>query len=300
MIDTDNPPHTFFKLPQPVLALQGRARTCLATCLNAMFDQVDDTFFDLADRADNNRQQTMYFDAMRLLRVERKNIEHNFFRALTQGFQQLGDSVSQESVVRGPKEGLEVVENDQLEEIIALDTMVSKATDQCKGELEALNARIGSQVPASVTMKNNPVGPDVVCDAFNESVSHLNLKIPIKLVLFKLFERHVLVPLKDFLAESNRRLRELGILPEFEQSRRAKAEESPREPLPRKEAEEVMPSSPAAGRPSPGSFSDTESTGEGSGRYGQFIAQLKNLLQWESRNTAPASGAEGRSERVGA
>lgn len=308
MIDTGNPPHTFFKLPQPVLALQGRARTCLASCLNAMFDQVDDTFFDLADRADNNRQQTMYFDAMRLLRVERKNIEHNFFRVLTQGFQQLGVSVSPDSLGRGPNAGLEVVENDQLEEIIALDTMVSKATDQCKGELEALNARIGSQVPASVTMKNNPVGPDVICDAFNESVSHLNLKIPIKLVLFKLFERHVLVPLKDFLAESNRRLRELGILPEFEQSRRARAEDSPREPQLRREAADVRPSSAAAGHPAPGSFSDTESAGdsagdsavEGSARYGQFIAQLKNLLQWESRNTAPASGAEGQSERVGA
>ncbi|TNE95481.1 MAG: DUF1631 family protein, partial [Gammaproteobacteria bacterium] len=195
MTDTKTPSEAFYKLPQPVLALQGRARTFLATCLTTMFDQVDDTFFDLADRADNNRQQTMYFDAMRLIRVERKNIEHHFFRSLTQGFQQLGNPMASSFAERKEK-GLEVIENDELEEIIALDTMVSKLVEQCKPELEALNTRIGSLVPATVTMKNNPVGPDVICEAFNESVAHLDFKIPIKLVFFKLFDRLVLSALQ--------------------------------------------------------------------------------------------------------
>lgn len=296
MLDKD-PSQAFYKLPQPVLALQGRARTYLATCLNAMFDQVDDTFFDLADRADNNRQQTLYFDAMRLIRMERKNIEHHFFRALTQGFQSLGNSRDTGLGSRSPQ-GLEVIENDQLEEIIALDTMVSKAVEQCKAELEPLNARIGSLVPAEVTMKNNPVGPDVVCEAFNEAVAHLELKIPIKLVFFKLFDRLVIAPLKDFLVEANRRLRDTGILPDYEQRQKAAkaAEEEPPGPAPVRLVSGVAGGEPAemkGYRPSP----SLDAGGDCSGTYGQFISQLKNLLGWEQGGTN-AQGAGSSEERV--
>ena len=224
MIDTKSPTEAFYKLPQPVLALQGRARTYLTACLASMFDQVDDTFFDLADRADNNRQQTMYFDAMRQIRMERKNIEHHFFRCLTQGFQLLGNPRSS-GFVEPKDKGLEVIENEQLEEIIALDTMVSKLVEQCKSELEALNIRIDSLVPAKVTMKNNPVGPDVICEAFNESVAHLDLKISIKLVFFKLFDRLVLAALQDFLVDSNRRLKDMGIIPDLEKLKKSQAAE---------------------------------------------------------------------------
>ncbi|WP_461518757.1 DUF1631 family protein [Porticoccus sp.] len=306
MTDINSPPQTFFKLPQPVLALQGRARTYLAACLNSMFDQVDDTFFDLADRADNNRQQTLYFDAMRMIRVERKNIEHHFFRALTQGFQQLGNATDTGFSPRSRQQGLEVIENDRLEEIIALDTMVSKAAELCKAELDALNVRIGSLVPAAVTMKNNPVGPDVICESFNEAVAHLDLKIPIKLVFFKLFERHVTVPLKDFLTESNRRFREMGILPDLEQVRKAKAEKPPEKPKRPPDQAAVTgdaSTNSAAGEGRQESKNlplDREAGRESPVRYGQFISQLKNLLQWDSRagNQGEAGATSG--ERVGA
>ncbi len=305
MTETKSPSEAFYKLPQPVLALQGRARTYLATCLTTMFDQVDDTFFDLADRADNNRQQTMYFDAMRLIRVERKNIEHHFFRCLTQGFQQLGNPLASGYAERKEK-GLEVIENDQLEEIIALDTMVSKLVEQCKPELEALNTRIDSLVPASVTMKNNPVGPDVICEAFNESVAHLDLKIPIKLVFFKLFDRLVMAALQDFLVDCNRRLKEMGVVPDLEKAKKAKVE-PPKKPEPRSAAP-VQEKTPDKGqsnhlppesvqRPGPKPVA-----GRSSGRYGQFISQLKNRLQWDSRENmanVDAGGGEGAlGERV--
>ncbi|WP_438952141.1 DUF1631 family protein [Porticoccus sp.] len=311
MTDVDKLSQALFRLPQPLLALKGRAHTFFAGRISTMFDQVDDTFFDLADRADNYRQQSMYFDAMRLIRVERKNIEHQFFGVLTHSFQQLGQRRDSGLSTRGA-EGLEVVENEQLEEIIALDTMVSRVSEQCKAELEALNTRLGSLVPASVIMKNNPVGPDVICESFNKAVSHLALKLPVKLVLFKLFDRQVMGPLRDFLVESNNRLRDMGVLPDLEQLHKARLEQRQQEKPPVRPSESVA--APVAGHPSAGTCAgqarpDNRPTdgvadhgrqsdsGQGGrspdeGRhYGPLLSQLKNLLQW-----APGKSSVGAAE----
>ena len=315
MTDVDKLSVALFRLPRPLLALKGRIHTFLSSRLNNMFDQVDDTFFDLADRADNNRQQTMYFDAMRLIRMERKNIEHNFFGVLTQSFQQLGQYQDPELPSQEP-EGLEVVENEQLEEIIALDTMVFRVSELCKPELEALNTRLSSMVPASVTLKNNPVGPEVICESFNEAVAHLELKLPVKLVLFKLFDRQVMVSLKDFLVEGNKRLSDMGVLPDLEQLRKARAEPRQQEKPPAPPPEQTSAagaahsfSSPApsttpasaseeaVGRPGPDSRATDSSRQAGTSqakkrrqddgqRYGQLLSQLKNLLHWGPSGTS--------------
>ncbi|WP_297188961.1 DUF1631 family protein [uncultured Porticoccus sp.] len=321
MTDVDKLSVALFRLPRPLLALKGRVHTFLSSRLNNMFDQVDDTFFDLADRADNNRQQTMYFDAMRLIRMERKNIEHNFFGVLTQSFQQLGQHQDPELPTQEP-EGLEVVENEQLEEIIALDTMVFRVSELCKPELEALNTRLSSMVPATVTMKNNPVGPDVICESFNEAVAHLELKLPVKLVLFKLFDRQVMVSLKDFLVEGNKRLRDMGVLPDLEQLRKARVEQRQQEkpPAPPPEQASVAgtahsSSSPApvsasasgetAGQPGPDSRATDSRHQAGTGqptnrrqddgqRYGQLLSQLKNLLHWGASGKSGSEAADTR------
>ncbi|PHS74638.1 MAG: hypothetical protein COB19_06235 [Porticoccus sp.] len=307
MTDVDKLSQALFRLPQPLLALKGRAHTFLAGRLSTMFDQVDDTFFDLADRADNNRQQTMYFDAMRLIRIERKNIEHKFFGLLTHSFQRLGQHQDLDLSVQGV-EGLEVVGNEQLEEIIALDTMVFRVSELCKPELEALNTRLSSMVPASVTMKNNPVGPDVICESFNEAVVPLELKLPVKLVLFKLFDRQVMVSLKEFLVEGNKRLRDMGVLPDLEQLRKSRVEQRQqvKTPVPSPEqasaAGAAHSSSPsasgeAAGRPGPDSRATDSRRQAGASqakhrrqddgqRYGQLLSQLKNLLHWGPSGTS--------------
>ena len=311
MTDVDKLSVALFRLPRPLLALKGRVHTFLASRLNNMFDQVDDTFFDLADRADNNRQQTMYFDAMRLIRMERKNIEHNFFGLLTHSFQQLGQYQDPELPSPEP-EGLEVVENEQLEEIIALDTIVFRVTELCKPELEALNTRLSSLVPASVTMKNNPVGPEVICESFNEAVSHLDLKLPVKLVLFKLFDRQVMVSLQEFLVEGNKRLRDMDVLPDLEQLRKARVEPRQQEKPPVSPSEPVSlaggsppsppPSGESTGRPGPDSRVTDSRRQSGTGqanrrqddgqRYGQLLSQLKSLLHWDSDTSgSDAAGA---------
>ena len=165
--------------------------------------------------------------------------------------------------------------------------MVSKTSELCKAELESLSARVNSLVPAVISAKNNPVGPDAICEAFNSAVAHLQLSLPTKLVFFKLFDRHVMVPIKEFLVQSNRHLKEMGVLPDLELKRKAKAE-NPSTHQTSKESG-VTPKEPA----------DTSMSGDTSGgrqngrqKYGQLISQLQNMMQWEdgSVTSGPSGG----------
>jgi len=280
VVDAEKLKRSSFKLPQALLVLQKNAKTFLVPQLASVFDHVDDTFFDLADRAESNRHQTVYFDAMRLIRVERKAIEHHFFNTLASNFQRLGDEKYRGNSASSPGgSGLELVENEDLEEIIALDTMVSKAAERCKAELEFLSVRVNSLVPALISAKNNPVGPDEICEAFNSAVAHLELSLPTKLVFFKLFDRHVMVSIKEFLVQSNRHLKEMGVLPDLELKRKAKVE---------KPSSNQTPKESGATHQSSGTNTTSKRGGShqtGRPRFGQFISQLQNMMQWETSKT---------------
>ena len=178
-------------LPPSLRMLRGRAERHFASRLKMVFDQVDDTFFDLADSARNHRRQTHYFDAMRLIRVERKTISSEFVRAISGAFEFLAnpDVAAPKPAGRAEGSNFELIADDELEEIIALDTMVSKAEEQCCQQLQLFIRRLDNQVLQSVNSKNNPLGPGVICDSFFKATEGLEVGIRSKLVLLKLFER---------------------------------------------------------------------------------------------------------------
>lgn len=304
VVDTEKLKRDAFKLPQPLVALQENAKTFFNASLSAVFDHVDDAFFDLADRAESNRSQTIYFDAMRLIRVERRAIEHHFFNTLTSNFCRLGDKKyrgATTSSETGQHHGLAVIENEALEEMIALDTMVSKSAEACKAELELVSARIDSLVPAGVSAKNNPLGSDAICEAFNEAVAHLDLSLPIKLVLLKLFDRHVVTPLKEFLLQSDQLLKGMGVVPSREFRRKPQEKQSPAQKKNTSidtgahEAGSVASSQSAESRVRQPSFKGGQPRRQ---KYGQLISQLQNIMQWEANSARAESG--GQSEKKAA
>src|SRR5690554_6183035 len=59
----------------PVAAVRDRALTYLQVGLSELLGSLDDTLFEKADRAGSNADQSMFFDAMRLLRLQRHALE---------------------------------------------------------------------------------------------------------------------------------------------------------------------------------------------------------------------------------
>ena len=54
--------------------------------LQELFDNADDTLFEMADRARNDVEQNIFFEAMRDLRLKRKNIERGFLEQFFEAF----------------------------------------------------------------------------------------------------------------------------------------------------------------------------------------------------------------------
>jgi hypothetical protein len=219
LIDTEGLKAKAFKFPAPLRELRDMTRKSLSEKLSTVFEQVDDTFFDLADRAESNSEQTAYFDAMRMIRLERKAIEQKFSISIDQAFQQLGGVNYQGIAYDSEKPGgfnLEVIENEDLEETIALDAMVSKVSQHEKHELKKIIARINFLVSAEVMANSNPLGPEIICNALNDALEPLDIDIRSKLVFFKLIDRHMIDGMGVLLKSGNEMLREMGVLPDLD------------------------------------------------------------------------------------
>lgn len=189
----------------------------LSAALIRMLGKVDDTLFEWSEKSENKVDQNLYFDAMREVRLKRASMEIAFKAQLIEGFnreiRKEGDAG--ESSLRA--EEMSLVDDDGLEEALAVKNMVSKIEVECKQELHHLNRRVGMLLnDPELTRAKNPIGPEVICNAFREACGDFESGIKVKLIVMKLFDRYVVTEEVPGLYRAvNRLLIEKGVLPEL-------------------------------------------------------------------------------------
>lgn len=213
------------RLPSPLQSLREQARQHLQTLLRELFDRADDALFDLADKAGSNQEQNLYFDSMREVRIRRRAIEASFFKTFdnnllllvdadrNRGKPEAGNSVSLDE--------LSLVQNDELEEMVAVDGMINKSTERFADLLQPLTLRIDHLVPVKVYQKNNPVAPFPICHSFSEAIRPVRIDVKARLLLFKLFDQMVLGKLAELYKRLNQLLIDANILPTLPSQHRA-------------------------------------------------------------------------------
>ncbi|MEX0731592.1 MAG: DUF1631 domain-containing protein [Aquisalimonadaceae bacterium] len=189
----------------------------LVAMLRHMLDQVDDALFDRAEKADSNEAQTAYFDAMREARLKRREIERRFEQALSAHHEDPESAHVSAASTRAPGHSeLSLLDHDELEESLAVETMVSKARGNQVQRLVHICQRLNGLAGRDIYNENsNPVDPRQIASAFETAVDVLNADIKSRLVIYKLFERHVVGQLGGLYEEINRLLVDAGILPEI-------------------------------------------------------------------------------------
>lgn len=222
-------PVVLTRLPATMHSLRDKARQQLQGLLRDLFDKVDDAMFELADKATNNQDQNIYFESMREVRLGRKTMEAAFFRSIDIRFAQLLDHTAYRNEVVGPSpdkefslDDLTLVKNDDLEEIVAVEAMINKANEQFAEQIQHLTLRIDHLVPIKVYQKNNPLGVDVICHAFDDASKNLHIDVKAKLVLFKLFDNMVMTKLGDIFQALNQLLIDANIMPSLKAGSRTK------------------------------------------------------------------------------
>ncbi|WP_394560704.1 DUF1631 domain-containing protein [Aquipseudomonas alcaligenes] len=206
------------RLPVALTQVRDKAAQQLKLALQGLFDNADDTLFEMADRASSNAEQNAFFEAMRDLRLKRKSIERGFLQKVFESFStlnqyEIGSPAPQLGTVSF--ESLSLVQDDVLEESVALDAMVSRVVNRDGVALGHLTTRLNAMISKKLEDKSNPLGPRVLCEQFMSACEGLGVEIRVKLIILKLFEKYVLGDLDQLYANANQQLVEAGVLPEL-------------------------------------------------------------------------------------
>ncbi len=215
-------------LPALVVATRRTAKHHLKKRLPAFFSQVDDSLFALADKAENNQLQNLYFDAMREVRLKKDAMTSAYRSRLDALFNEsLGGSAAQPDTPEelGPLDQVGLVGDEQLEESLALTNMISSAETQYREALYALTTRLDFLIDdQEIGKDNNPLRPHVICHAFTAAVDELDSDLRIRLVIYKLFDKHVVQQLDDMYSAINADLVAAGVLPRIKTPAQRSAE----------------------------------------------------------------------------
>ncbi len=205
------------KLPVALIHVRDKAAALLKGNIQELFANADDSLFEMADRATSNNEQNTLFEAMRDLRLKRKNIERSFLQQLFESFA----SLNQHQIGSAPTlevyslESLSLVQNDALEESVAIDSMVAKVKRRDEQALHHLTARFNHVLSRKLTDETNPLSPRVLSENFIKSCNSINFAINIKLIILKLFEKHILSELDLLYQEVNDVLISANVLPDL-------------------------------------------------------------------------------------
>ncbi|KJV30952.1 DUF1631 domain-containing protein [Luteibacter yeojuensis] len=201
--------------------VRGLATKRLHALASNMFENIDDALFDLAEKAENNAAQTQFFDGMREVRKKRAIVERTF---LGQVARDLADFSA--GRLRAPDTEthtrplanieLSLVGENELEESLAVTSMVGKNEQRLARALFAVNQRL-SVICGGNKMDDatNPVGPASLANAFRQGLRELMVEVRVKLIIYKLFDRYVLAGIDELYDDINNELAAAGVLPQL-------------------------------------------------------------------------------------
>lgn len=193
----------------------------LPPLITSLFEKLDDSLFELSEKSESDVQQASYFDAMRELRKERAHIEKQFKKKICIEYDRFwSHGPDNREADKQDNDGLPAVlsllEEDALEEFLALTNLVSKGENRYQRELEALNERFSHIIDgAEVTHQSNPVSPYIISNQFHELLHPVLVDLPVKLVIYKLFDKFVMHYMGSIYDELNLLLGKQGVLPKL-------------------------------------------------------------------------------------
>ncbi|MBO1537722.1 DUF1631 domain-containing protein [Pseudomonas sp. OA65] len=260
------------RLPVILLQVRDKAAQQLRLGLQGLFDNADDTLFEMADRARDDVEQNLYFEAMRDLRLKRKSIEREFIEQFFETFVSLAqyDLTHATLAPALASDGQPQRSHDDLERQLAVEAMVSRVLRRDGVALEQLTARFGVLLDRPLANQYNPLSPALLCEKFLQAGRNLGVGIKVKLILLKLFERYVLSECDQLYIEANQLLAATGILPELKVTPARRVSDRP-EDNPR-------PSAEIAAKPSDAEVDDSVQ---------EVFAALQKLLMQVRGSVAP-------------
>jgi hypothetical protein len=193
----------------------------LKPAIQEYYDNLDDSLFDMAEKAESNELQTDYFSAMREVRKKKElmvrkfseNIQ-NTFKKFKRGEYQYFDEKKVTGTEDDTLDHLSLVDEHELDQKLAVTNMVEKTNTVLHQQLFAFQKRFTLLAGGSeLEYAQIPTSPHVIIESFVKTFTHLQITPNVELIMLKLFERNLIPNLSNTYEDINNYLREEGLYP---------------------------------------------------------------------------------------
>ncbi|MCB1773759.1 MAG: DUF1631 family protein [Gammaproteobacteria bacterium] len=195
-----------------LLEWEDEVATSLVEGFRQLFESSSQVLLEFADSAENNRLQRLFFDAQREFYLKEEAIINEFDRNLRDNLTTI--KVDQNNSAQLGADTLSLVEKEDYERSLALETIAKRILNRQIGELHALSQRLSALLGGRpVPIEHVPANPLQIIRLFDPASRKLEVEKEVRLVFYTLFDRYVMSRLGDLYAGFNKRLVDIGILP---------------------------------------------------------------------------------------
>ena len=188
--------------------------------MTELFEKVEPALLDFIDKADTNQSQFQFIDAISVVRSHRDAVEHRFHEEIARGFSEFmrGEPISYpfpllESQMQA-SDGLELVDDNELNQRLSLQSMIDKTEGRCFQQIYALKQRL-AMVRGGHKLDDTdiPAGPSHCASAFQAATAEFAFETNVLLIIHAMFEKFVMRNMAILYEEFNEKLIEAGVFP---------------------------------------------------------------------------------------
>ncbi len=167
--------------------------------LEHFYSSTDNLLYDLSKRAETSTEAAFYFDAMRELRTARNSSIDALLRDLKEQMNGLAKGQKQPTSI---EQNLSLLMGNELERVLACETVVNNVKDLYYDELSLLVRRLTPLCPLTlIAGEQFPLSPHWLAHSFAKVIPALNGNISV--IIFKQFEKHILRQLEPLFTQCN-------------------------------------------------------------------------------------------------
>jgi hypothetical protein len=174
--------------------------------VSLMLNNADISLQTLTENAESDDIQSKCSELVRILRLERSNIDKALSTAINEKINNKEKSQSDE---------LSLVDEDDMEEMVAISSLYSNAMNIYGQEVINLQARFEYiELSCSEKLDKQALDPRHIGEAFQTALKQLDFTLELKLLLFKLFDMEVCSRLGEMYKSLNQVFIDAGVMPE--------------------------------------------------------------------------------------
>ena len=164
----------------------------LIPLMREFHNNISEHFFDAAKETFDLAKQNALFESLGILEKEKNKIT-NTFVALYEG--KIKDyspsNILHEEEAEDKKEisleTLSLVEEDELDNWLSISSIITNVDADNRDELSKIERRASALYQSKISKKNNPFGPAIFAQSFQESLNEIDIQHAVKLVCYTAF-----------------------------------------------------------------------------------------------------------------